>query len=220
VLYTTTTRIHPPQVLNGLAVVSSDHLNLLKLLLARIGRHNFEHSRKFAVTRLEMSPRLLRGVPADFCLALDRDNFPLILNEADGARSMSLKMPREGEPVLMQGGDYLVPVIGIDCLHKPLGPGTLFRWPMASARFGLTTGTILTAELAASLLMHREGVCRDCQRGMRIIPFINKVDSEEDEASARDLAHAILRNPNYPVQQVVWGSLKYKRAASLTASEP
>jgi probable selenium-dependent hydroxylase accessory protein YqeC len=220
VLYTTTTRIHPPPVINGLTVISSDNLTLLKLLLARIGHHTFEHTGKFAVTRLEMSAGLLRGVPDDFCLAVDRDNFPLILNEADGSRSMSLKMPRKGEPVLMKGGDYLVPVIGLDCVNKPLGPETLFRWEMASARLSLARGTMLNAELAASLLMHRDGVCRDFQPGMRIIPFINKADTEVDDACARDLAHAILRNPNFPVQRVVWGSLKNRRATTLTASEP
>jgi probable selenium-dependent hydroxylase accessory protein YqeC len=220
VLYTTTTRIHPPPILNGLAVLSSDDLNLLKLLLARIGRHTFERTGKFAVTRLEMRPGLLRGVPDDFCSGLDRENFPLILNEADGSRSMSLKMPREDEPVLMKGGNYLVPVIGLDCMHKPLGPETLFRWDTASARLSLKRGAPLNAELAASLLMHRDGVCRDYQQEMSIIPFINKADAEEDDASARDLARAILGNPNFPVQRVVWGSLKNRRASSLAASEP
>ncbi len=218
VLYTTTTRIHPPPVTDGLAIITSDDLNLLRLLLARIGRHCFERTGKFAVTRLEMSPNLLRGVPPDFCSALDRDLFPLILNEADGARSMSLKMPREGEPVLMSGANYLVPVIGLDCLDKPLGPATLFRWDMASARYSLRAGDLLTTEVAARLLMHRSGVCRDWQKDMHIIPFINKVDSEADEPLALALAHALLQNPNFPVARVVWGSLNNRRAASLAAS--
>ena len=48
-----------------------------------------------------MTPDLLKGVEPEFGRFLDRDLFPVLLNEADGARSMSLKMPREGEPVLM-----------------------------------------------------------------------------------------------------------------------
>jgi probable selenium-dependent hydroxylase accessory protein YqeC len=218
VLYTTTTRIHPPPIADGLAIFSSDDLNLLKLLLARIGRHGFDHTGKFVVTRLEMSPNLLRGVPPDFCNSLDRDFFPLIFNEADGARSMSLKMPREGEPVLMSGANYLVPVIGLDCLNMPLGPQTLFRWEMASSLHSLKEGEILTAEAAASILMHRKGVCRDWQQGMSIIPYINKVDSEEDEPAARLLANALLQNPNFPVHRVVWGSLKNGTVASLPGS--
>jgi probable selenium-dependent hydroxylase accessory protein YqeC len=216
-LYTTTTRIHPPPVTDGLALISGDNMNLLKLVLARIGRHCFGRTGKFTVTSMPISPGLLRGVPADFCSSLDQDNFPFILNEADGARSMSLKMPREGEPVLMSGANYLVPVVGLDCLNKPLGPQTLFRWDMASARYSLKAGEPLTVELAASLLMHRSGVCRDWKKGMSIIPFINKVDSDEDLPLARALAQALTSNSNFPVEKVVLGSLKNKKVASLTS---
>ncbi len=215
-LYTTTTRIHPPDVSQGLALISGDDTRLLALLLSRIGRHCFDHTGKFVVTRLPVRPGLLRGVPPDFCAGLDRGAFPLILNEADGARSMSLKMPREDEPVMMTDANYLVPVIGLDCLNKPLGPETLFRWENARERFSLKAGTLLTPETAASLLMHPAGVCKGWQEGMRIIPFINKADSEEDDASAESLARALIRNPNFPVQRVVWGSLVNRRATSLT----
>ncbi len=131
---------------------------------------------------------------------------------------MSLKLPREDEPVLMNDADYLVPVIGLDCLDKPLGPETLFRWETASTRFSLKAGTPLTPEIAATLLMHRGGVCRHWQKGMRIIPFINKVDSEREEPAARALAHALIQNPNFPVERVVWGSVINRRAASVAAS--
>jgi probable selenium-dependent hydroxylase accessory protein YqeC len=214
-LYTTTTRIHPPPVTNGLTLISGDNMNLLKLILARIGRHCFGQTGRFTVTGMPLSPGLLQGVPIDFCDSLDRDYFPLVLNEADGARSMSLKMPREGEPVLMSGASYLVPVIGLDCLNKPLGPQTLFRWDLAAPRYGLRQGDLLTAELAASLLMHRNGVCRDWNRGMTIIPYINKVDSDEDLPHARALARALTVNSNFPVEKVVLGTLKNKRVVSL-----
>lgn len=217
-LYTTTTRIHPPGVSDGLSIISSDDLELLRLLLARIGRHCYDRVGRFTITRLPMSPGLLRGVPPDFCDKVDRESYPLILNEADGARGMSLKLPREDEPVLMSGADYLVPVIGLDCLDKPLGPETVFRWETASASFSLEAGTLLTPADAAALLMHRGGVCRDWQKGMRIVPYINKVDSEKDEPAARALAHALLQNPNFPVERVVWGSLNNRRVASIAAS--
>jgi len=214
-LYTTTTRIHPPPITDGLTLISCDSGNLLKLVLARIGRHCSGRGGKLTVTSTALSPGLLQGVPPDFCSSLDRDNFPLILNEADGARSMSLKMPREGEPVLMAGANYLVPVIGLDCIDKPLGPQTLFRWDMAAHRYGLKIGTPLTADLAASLLMHRSGVCRDWKKGMKIIPYINKVDSEADWPRAQALAKALAANANYPVEKVVLGTLENKRVVSI-----
>jgi probable selenium-dependent hydroxylase accessory protein YqeC len=164
-------------------------------------------------TRLEMAPGLLGGVPSDFAGSLDRTLLPIILNEADGAKSMSLKMPRQGEPVPMEGANYLVPVIGLDCLGKPLGPESIFRWELARSRFKLTPGEIITPDLAASILLHPKGVCKDWTLRTGIIPFINKVDSPEQDAAALQLAQSLLRSRNFPIERVVWGSVVSGRAS-------
>ncbi len=207
VVYTTTTRIHPPHPTEGMVVISSDNDEYLQMMLER-AVSNWCCGRRFVVTHLSNSPNLLQGVGRDFASRLDPMHFPVLLNEADGARSMSLKMPRDGEPVLLTSANYLVPVIGLDCLNRPLGPETLFRWEYAAHRFALKANTILTPEVAASLLLHPEGVCKDWKPGMQIVPFINKVDSESDDEWARALAVALLKHASYPVDRVVWGSLQ------------
>ncbi len=213
-VYTTTTRIHPPHPSNGLVVISSDNEEYLNLLLARaVG--GWSRGRKYVVSRLPSSPRLLRGVTPTFAEHLDQDLFPVILNEADGARSMSLKMPREGEPVFMTGANYLVPVIGLDCINRPMGPETLFRWEIASRSLSLRQGQILKPELASSILFHPQGVCKFWKPGTRIIPYINKADSESDDLLARSLALALVQNGHFPVERVVWGSTQNVRAVSL-----
>jgi probable selenium-dependent hydroxylase accessory protein YqeC len=214
-LYTTTTRIHPPDPGEGLAVISSDHLPMLRLIVERIGMTCEHRSYRLAVTRRAMSPNLLRGVPSDFNNSLDRSLFHIFLNEADGAASFSLKIPREGEPVLMEHAEYLVPVIGLDCLHQPLGPQVLFRWHALARHFDLRAGDPITHELAASILMHREGVCKGWKTGTTIIPFINKVDTPEQEPDARALAQGILLNGNFPVKHVVLGSVLTGRVDSM-----
>lgn len=217
VIYTTTTRIHPPDPSTGLMTLACDDMELLALIVDRIGRMQRPDYCSLVVTRRGLRPDLLQGVAPAFASSLDGDLYPLILNEADGARSMSLKMPREGEPVLMEGARYLVPVIGLDCLGKPLGPDSLFRWEMAASRFSLKAGEIITADLAARLLLHPQGVCKDCPPGVRIIPFINKADTSALDAQARELAHAILTRGSFPIERVVWGSLRAARAASTSA---
>lgn len=213
VVYTTTTRMHPPHPADGLVVMSSNNEEYLEMILERTVLCWHSH-RRFVVTHLSNAPNLLRGVDRGFGERLDRVLFPMILNEADGARGMSLKMPREGEPVLLAGANYLVPVIGLDCLNRPLGPETLFRWELASRRYALSAGELLVPEVAASILLHKEGVCRDWKPGVRIIPFINKADSDSDDRLALSLASALLRNSNFPVERVVWGSLHNSRAAA------
>ena len=215
VLCTTTTRIHPPHPSEGLVVISSDNLPLLKLMVDQVSRNCSTRAYKLVVTRHFMSPNLLRGVPPDFDSTLDRKLFPILLNEADGAASFSLKLPRESEPVLMDTAEYLVPVIGIDCLYQPLGPEVLFRWQTLAERFSLRAGERITPELAANVLMHRQGVCRDWKPGVTIIPFINKVDGPTQDSAARDLAYSILHNGNFPVGRVVFGSVLRGRAHSV-----
>ena len=215
-VYTTTTRMHPPHPSDGMAILASDNEEYLHLLLesALLG---WCRGCRFIVTHLPTSPDFLAGVTPGFINRLDRALFPVVLNEADGARSMSLKIPREGEPVLMTGANYLVPVIGLDCLNRPLGPDTLFRWELAATKLHLKAGRPLTPDLAASLLLHPRGVCKDWKPGTRIIPFINKVDSEADDMLAHALAKAMLGTRHFPVEHVVLGSVKNSRAFSLTA---
>ncbi len=216
VLYTTTTRIHPPDPRKNLCLISSDNLQLLKQIVNRIGS-SWEHlPTRLVVTCRYISPTLLRGVPADFADGLDHSLFPILLNEADGAASFSLKMPGEHEPVLMENAEYLVPVIGIDCLNKPLGPEVFFRWKSFAAHSVLREGEPITPDFAAGILMHVRGVCRHWKPGMQIIPFINKVDSLSQDSLARDLALLILKNGHFPVERVVYGSVLQGRAYSIS----
>ena len=212
VIYTTTTRIHPPHPRKRLAILSGDDPELLRMILHRAAQGETDRVRTFVVTGPAMTPDLLKGVAPEFSSSLDRAVFPVILNEADGARSMSLKMPRDGEPVLMANAEYLVPVVGLDCVNQRLGPETLFRWEMAATRYSLKEGETLTPERVVNLLLHPQGVCKGWQEGIEIIPFINKVDDERDDALARVVAETLLGQATFPVKRVVWGSVQEHRA--------
>jgi len=217
VIYTTTTRIHPPHPRKRLVILSADDPWLLRNILHRAAQNTADRVRTFVVTGPVMTPDLLKGVSPEFSHSLNRALFPVILNEADGARSMSLKMPRDGEPVLMEAAEYLVPVVGLDCVNQPLGPETLFRWEMASVRYSLKQGETLTPERVVDLLLHPQGVCKGWREGTEIIPFINKVDTEDDDPLARALAQAFLDQTTRPVKCVVWGSVQEQRAGALGA---
>jgi probable selenium-dependent hydroxylase accessory protein YqeC len=96
-----------------------------------------------------------------------------------------------------------------------MGPEVLFRWQAFAERFFLQAGERITPELAANILMHKQGVCKDWKPGTTIIPFINKVDGPAQDSAARDLARSILRNGNFPVERVVFGSVLRGRADSM-----
>ncbi|MBN1571210.1 MAG: putative selenium-dependent hydroxylase accessory protein YqeC [Acidobacteria bacterium] len=219
VLSTTTTRIHPPDPSEGMVILSSDNLTLLKLMVDRIGRCCPSNAAKLTVTRHHISPTLLRGVPADFVNDFDRALFPIILNEADGAAGFSIKMPKKSEPVLMENADYLVPVIGMDCLYRRIGPEVVFRWKQFMECFPAREEAQMTPDLAAEILMHAEGVCRGWKAGTKIIPFINKVDGPSQDSAAIDLANSIMRNKSFPVERVVFGSVLKSRVSSIASPQ-
>ena len=216
-LYLATTRIHPPDPRDGFAAISGDNVDLLRQILDSIVTCCPKRPFMLAVTRQYLSPTLLRGVPPDFANTLDLQCFPILLNEADGSASFSIKLPKDTEPVLMQNAEYLVPVIGIDCLYRPLGPQVIFRWEIFAQHFPAHAGECLTPRLAADILMHTRGVCKDYKPGMEIIPFINKVDTPEQDAAARELAQEILLNGNFPVERVLFGSVLQGRVESISA---
>jgi probable selenium-dependent hydroxylase accessory protein YqeC len=116
----------------------------------------------------------------------------------------------------MENAEYLVPVIGIDCLYQPLGPEVVFRFKILAERFSLHAGERITPEVAAGILMNKEGVCKDWKPGTTIIPFINKVDGPAQDSAARDLARSILGNGNFPVQRVLFGSILQGRVDSVS----
>jgi len=214
VVYTTTTRIHPPHPVPGMLLLASDNEELLRLMVFRTSEFWADRGPRLVVSRPRLSEDLLAGVTPGLAAALVSERCPLVLNEADGARSMSLKMPRDNEPVLIDSARYLVPVVGFDCVNRLLGPETLFRWELAKERHGLREGTRLTPDVVSALLLHPRGVCKDWRPGMEIIPFINKVDEENDEPLARELAQTLLRAGEFPVARVVVGSIWKRRVAS------
>jgi probable selenium-dependent hydroxylase accessory protein YqeC len=215
VLYTTTMRIHPPTLDKNMVVISGDDLTLLETLVTQTAQHCSHRNYKIVATRKFMEPDLLNGVPSDFLKFIDRSLCTIFLNEADGSARFSLKLPRDSEPVLMENAEYLVPVIGIDCLHKAAGPKTIFRLQTQSSKFAIQEGDTITPELAVKILMHPQGVCKDWKDGVTIIPFINKVDTPDEDSDAQMLAELILRNNVFPVNHVVWGSVRFGRSGSI-----
>jgi len=215
-LATTTTRVHPPAPHEGIALISSDNPDLLRCALEKISRDCAGRPYKILASRYFMSSNLVRGVSPDFFKDINRFLFQVFLNEADGAASFSLKLPRENEPVPAAGAEYLVPVIGLDCIGRVLGPDTVLRWMELSESFSLRKGDRITPSVAAGILMHPSGVCKNRLPATTIIPFINKVDSAAQDSVALELADAIFSNSGFPIERVIYGSVRNGRAASVS----
>lgn len=133
VLLTTTTKMYLPKenaVLSGDALEIQQKLKQWRLVVAGIPCGN---------GKIEELPKQIW-----------EKVFPMadvVLVEADGAKRLPLKMPNDTEPVLPKECDFLVTVVGLSCLGKPLAQ-VCHRWELSRYH----ANTIVTEEVAADIL--------------------------------------------------------------------
>jgi molybdenum cofactor cytidylyltransferase len=131
---------------------------------------------------------------------------PIVLNEADGSRMRPFKAPAEHEPVIPAATTLVVPVVGADVFGAPLGPERVHRPERVAALAGSALGDPVTPELVARVLTHPEGGLKHVPPGARVIPLINKADTPEALALARETALRLLAEPR--VEAVAIGALR------------
>jgi molybdenum cofactor cytidylyltransferase len=129
-----------------------------------------------------------------------------ILNEADGSRMRPFKAPAEHEPVVPVCTTLLVPVVGVDTLGRPLTDKYVHRAERAAELAGVAVGTEITTEIVAAVITHPQGGLKGLPRTARVVPLINKVESPEHMAAARDLARRLLAHPS--IEAVAMGAMQ------------
>lgn len=117
-----------------------------------------------------------------------------VLIEADGSRMRPLKAPAEHEPVVPSSTTLLVPVAGIDVVGKPLGNEHVHRAEWVGRIAGIAADTPVQARHVAQVLRDTQGGLKNRPAGARVIPFLNKVETTEQLASARVIADMLLES--------------------------
>lgn len=211
---TTTTRIFAAQIRLAPAVCYADDLEPLGRLLDA-------HRVCLVINRVEGDKAL--GVPPDLpARLLARPDVDNVLVEADGSRMRPVKAPAAHEPVIPPGTTLVIPVAGLDALegsleqvaHRPEMARALLEGPLARQlplpdhQPLLEDGRLTPAGLAG-LLTHPDGGLKGVPAGARVIPFLNKVESESRLATARTAARLMLREPR--VARGVLASLRSDR---------
>src|SRR5262249_5187556 len=132
------------------------------------------------------------GIPSEVVdhFATQAD-FRYVLVEADGSAHKPFKAPLEYEPVVPSSTTLLIAVVGVDALGQPLDAEHIHRPQRVAELSGAILGEPLTAEAIASVLVHRLGPLRDAPHGARTLVLLNKADSPERVAAAREIARAV-----------------------------
>ena len=115
-----------------------------------------------------------------------KDYADIVLIEADGAKRLPIKIPREeNEPVIPACSDVCIVCMGIDAVGKSLKE-KCFRYERAYDIFGWNGEHILTCEDAAKILTSRKAGLKGVG-DVRTIFVINKADSDTDLQKALEV---------------------------------
>ncbi|MEN8239341.1 MAG: selenium cofactor biosynthesis protein YqeC, partial [Actinomycetota bacterium] len=116
-----------------------------------------------------------------------------VLVEADGARTMSIKAPGDHEPLIPGRSTIVIVVVGADALGRPL-IDVAHRPERIAELTDTTVDSIVTAELAAAVLLHPGGGRKSVPANARLVMAISRVPAN-DEAVTR-LATMLTSHPS------------------------
>jgi molybdenum cofactor cytidylyltransferase len=151
----------------------------------------------------------MAGVPPAWLEALARQfSDTIFIVEGDGAAGRPLKGHQAHEPVIPEASRVVVAVIGVDVLDKPLSAEWVHRPERVSELTGLPLNSPVTEEAVVRLLQHPEGYLRNCPEPSLVVPFINKVETPEDEAWAETLTEAVLAVGHPKIGGIISGSVQ------------
>lgn len=115
----------------------------------------------------------LKGIDPSHVTEL-RKAWPLVLVEADGSKRLPIKAPAAYEPVVPEGTDLVVGVIGLDALGEPLDERTVHRPELFASVTGCAPGEPIGWDHLVALARHPEGLFKGA-RGRRVV-LLNKID--------------------------------------------
>ncbi|HSG18271.1 MAG TPA: selenium cofactor biosynthesis protein YqeC [Anaerolineae bacterium] len=202
VILTTTTRIFAAQMKAAPAVLFAGP-NQVPDAWPELDRALDEHGRCLVVGRVV--DQKARGVSLDLPgRLLARPDVDYVVVEADGSRMRPCKAPAEHEPMIPAEATLVVPAAGIDALDGPIAD-VAHRPERVAGLTGLDSSDGLTPETLAYLIGHSSGGLKAVPPAARVVPMLNKVESQERQTAARQTARFLLRNER--VDRVVLGAL-------------
>lgn len=206
VLTTTTTRILAPEREESPI-----------LILARTPEEVLERAKR-AITRHRhltagcgplLPGRKVRGFAPEIVDALWLSGgFRWILVEADGAAGRPLKAPEAHEPVIPRSSGWVVGLVGLDAVGRPLEEARVFRMARVLELTGQKPGTPITPLSVARLLLHPHGILKGSPEGALRLAFLNKADLDGALELAREIVKWIRRGERPRPNRVIIGQLR------------
>jgi probable selenium-dependent hydroxylase accessory protein YqeC len=138
-------------------------------------------------------------------LFLKSNLFRWIIVEADGAAGLPLKAPASHEPVVPGCTDWVIGIIGLSALGRPLDKHTVFRPELVSKITGLSEGMEIMGKTICDLLLHRQGIFQGAPMGTKKIAFLNQADIPQKAQAGQSIIQSLVKIKTTDISRVVLG---------------
>jgi probable selenium-dependent hydroxylase accessory protein YqeC len=210
VLTTTTTKIYMPTRKQSSVVIVSD---CAKAVLRQASIYAKHHRHISAGSRILHLQDKLKGFPPDVIDNIWQSGiFRWIIVEADGAAGRPVKAPATHEPVIPRCTQWVVGVVGLQAIGKPLNAKWAFRPQLVSQVTGLAEGSILTESAIVDLLSDQNGILKDAPADATRLAFLNQADSQGQLESGKKIAQMLVRQKKSGFTRVLIGQMLHEPA--------
>lgn len=208
VLTTTTTKIYTPHRRQSSVVMISESPRALAIKAEEILKR---HSHISAGRCLIPFHNKLKGFPPEAIDDIWRSGvFHWIIVEADGAAKKPLKAPAGHEPVIPQCTKWVIGIVGLKAVGKPLTESWAFRPQLVSKITGLSQGASITESAVAEVIMNANGIMKGFPGQAKRFVFLNQAESLERLAAARRIAKMIRSHKAAGFSGVLIGQTLYE----------
>ncbi len=206
VLTTTTTKIFMPSPAESpVTIVSKIPEEIVKKAETLLG----EYSHMTLGSEYLQSHDKLNGLePSIIEYILHADLFDFIIIEADGADRKPLKACAPHEPVVPLFSDYIVALVGLDVVAKPLAEKWVFRPIIFSRITGVKLMESVTESAIASLMLHDMSSITITGQQSTKIAFLNKADNLKALKAGERIAAFLQKRGRGIFHRVVIGELR------------
>jgi probable selenium-dependent hydroxylase accessory protein YqeC len=208
VLTTTTTKIYMPTLRQSAAVIVAQSakafLNQARTILKR-------HRHISAGSRVVHFQDKLKGFSPDVIDHIWQSGlFRWIIVEADGAAGRPVKAPAAHEPVIPKSTKWVLGIVGLEAVGKPLSARWVFRPQLVSQVTGCAEGSILNESAIVDLLLDRNGILKDVPPGASRLAFLNQADGPDRLETGRKIAQMLVRRQKSDVTRILIGQMLYE----------
>ena len=131
--------------------------------------------------------------------------FRWILVEADGAARRPLKAPAFYEPVIPDCSGWLIGIVGMKAIGKPLEERWVFRHKLFAEITGLKHQEPVTEESVAAALIDKNGIMKGCPSHAKKVVFLNMADNKRLVESGRKITDILCKARIEGLKRVVIG---------------